>query len=64
MTLCIVGFHIPSSDLPVSPCLEIAGDWTVMKRIGMTMTEMFEHPGLPTDSPLRSHCLYRLTCNS
>lgn len=33
----------------------------VMKRIGMTMTGTFEHPALPKESPLRLHCLYRLT---
>ena len=32
----------------------------VMERIGMTYSGEFEHPGLPEDSPLRPHVLYRL----
>ncbi|MDT8429741.1 MAG: GNAT family N-acetyltransferase [Pseudomonadales bacterium] len=98
-----VGLHIPSDDLPFSPCVEIGWrlayeHWgkgyateaaltalnvgfqqllldeivsfttlsnfksqAVMKRIGMAMTETFEHPALPKGSPLRKHCLYRLT---
>ena len=98
-----VGLHVPSDDLPFSPCVEIGWrlgyeHWgkgyateaaltslyvgfqllmldeivsftavsnlksqAVMKRIGMAMTETFEHPALPKESPLRQHCLYRLT---
>lgn len=98
-----VGLHVPSDDLPFSPCVEIGWrlgyeHWgkgyateaalkslyvgfqllmldeivsftalsnlrsqAVMKRIGMTITETFEHPALPYESPLRQHCLYRLT---
>ncbi len=34
----------------------------VMERIGMcNANEDFEHPGIPEGSPLRLHCLYRLT---
>lgn len=34
----------------------------VMKRLGMSETgTTFEHPALPIDSPLREHCLYRLS---
>jgi RimJ/RimL family protein N-acetyltransferase len=34
----------------------------VMERIGMRSTgEDFEHPGVPEGSPLRLHCLYRIT---
>lgn len=98
-----VGLHVPSDDLPFSPCVEIGWrlgyeHWgkgyateaalkslyvgfqllmldeivsftalsnlksqAVMKRIGMTITETFEYPALPNESPLRQHCLYRLT---
>lgn len=33
----------------------------VMKRLGMTMNGTFDHPELPADSPLKPHCLYRIT---
>ena len=34
----------------------------VMGRIGLRDTaEDFEHPGVPENHPLRSHCLYRIT---
>lgn len=34
----------------------------VMERIGMRdMHEDFEHPAVPEGSPLRAHCLYRIT---
>ncbi len=34
----------------------------VMERLGMVFTgETFEHPGVPVGSPLRQHCLYRLS---
>lgn len=34
----------------------------VMERLGMRDTlKTFEHPGVPQGSPLRKHCLYRLT---
>jgi RimJ/RimL family protein N-acetyltransferase len=34
----------------------------VMERLGMQQAETtFEHPGMPEGSPLREHCLYRLT---
>ncbi|WP_288130046.1 GNAT family N-acetyltransferase [Microbulbifer sp.] len=34
----------------------------VMQRLGMHEDPVtFEHPGLPTGSPLRRHCLYRLS---
>jgi RimJ/RimL family protein N-acetyltransferase len=34
----------------------------VMERIGMhNANEDFEHPGVPEGSPLRLHCLYRLS---
>lgn len=33
----------------------------VMKRIGITRTETIEHPSLRKGSPLRQHCLYRLS---
>jgi RimJ/RimL family protein N-acetyltransferase len=98
-----VGLHVPSDDLPFSPCVEIGWrlayeHWgkgyateaalealrvgfqnllldeivsfttvgnhrsqAVMKRIGMTMSETFDHPALPKESSLRQHCLYRLT---
>lgn len=32
----------------------------VMQKLGMTAEGHFIHPKLPTDSPLREHCLYRL----
>jgi len=98
-----IGLHMPTDDLPFSPCVEIGWrlaheHWgkgyateaalaalsvgfhqlllneivsftavgnlrsqAVMKRIGMTMSGNFEHPVLPKESPLRQHCLYRLT---
>lgn len=35
----------------------------VMERIGMCNADQdFEHPGVPEGSPLRAHCLYRITC--
>jgi RimJ/RimL family protein N-acetyltransferase len=35
---------------------------SVMKKIGMTPDPLtFEHPALPAESPLRTHCIYRLT---
>ena len=97
-----VGLHIPSPDLPFSPCVEIAWRlaaqyWgngfateaargalrvafetlaldsivaftalgnarsrAVMERLDMQHAGTFEHPHLPEESPLRSHCLYRL----
>jgi RimJ/RimL family protein N-acetyltransferase len=34
----------------------------VMERLGMREAEAtFEHPGVPDGSPLREHCLYRIT---
>lgn len=34
----------------------------VMERLGMCeTTEIFEHPHVPVGSPLRKHCLYRLS---
>ena len=34
----------------------------VMERLGMTESDTtFEHPAVPADSPVREHCLYRLT---
>ncbi|OQW62861.1 MAG: GNAT family N-acetyltransferase [Nitrospira sp. ST-bin5] len=34
----------------------------VMERLGMRQTEeYFEHPAIPAGSPLRKHCLYRLS---
>lgn len=34
----------------------------VMRRLGMQETgETFEHPNVPVGSPLRQHCLYRLS---
>lgn len=34
----------------------------VMERLGMSETDTtFGHPALPIDSPLREHCLYRLS---
>lgn len=33
----------------------------VMARLGMREAGGFEHPDLPSDSPLRPHCLYRLS---
>jgi RimJ/RimL family protein N-acetyltransferase len=34
----------------------------VMERLGMREDEVtFQHPGVPEGSPLREHCLYRLT---
>jgi RimJ/RimL family protein N-acetyltransferase len=34
----------------------------VMERLGMIESpETFEHPRVPIDSPLRTHCLYRLS---
>jgi RimJ/RimL family protein N-acetyltransferase len=35
---------------------------SVMRRLGMQETsETFEHPNVPVGSPLRQHCLYRLS---
>ncbi len=99
-----VGLSIPSSDLPLSPCVEVAWRlarpfWgqgfateaarhalqlgfetlqlpeivsftsvlntrsrAVMERLQMAEdTETFEHPGVPVGSPLRTHCVYRLS---
>lgn len=99
-----VGLHVPLSELPFSPCVEIGWRlafqyWgkgfateasratlsvgfesldlpeivsfttvrnlrsrAVMQRIGMYETsETFEHPHVPLGSPLRLHCLYRLS---
>ncbi len=34
----------------------------VMERLGMTESDPpFDHPNVPVDSPVREHCLYRLT---
>jgi RimJ/RimL family protein N-acetyltransferase/truncated hemoglobin YjbI len=33
----------------------------VMERLGMTQSGLFEHPNVPAGSPVRQHCLYRLT---
>lgn len=36
----------------------------VMKRLKMTLDDaLFEHPELPADSPLKTHCLYRLSAH-
>lgn len=99
-----VGLHIPVSELPFFPCVEIGWRlaypyWgkgfateaaraalqvgfellhlpeivsftalynrrsrAVMERLGMReTTEIFEHPNVPMGSPLRKHCLYRLS---
>ena len=99
-----VGLHIPTYDLPFSPCVEVgwrlgAKHWgkgfateaargalrigfeslefleivsftavennrsrAVMERLHMRYTgETFEHPNVPVNSPLRKHCLYRLS---
>lgn len=34
---------------------------TVMKKLGFEFSEEFDHPALPTDSPLLRHRLYRLS---
>lgn len=102
--LGFVGLHVPSAELPFSPCVEIgwrlaypywgkglateaakeslrvgfellqlpeivaftalgnARSRAVMQRIGMQDTATrFEHPSLELTSPLRPHCLYRIT---
>ena len=99
-----VGLHIPTPELPFSPCVEIGWRlafqyWSngfateaahgalrvgfdslelleivsftsvfnlrsraVMRRLGMQeIGETFEHPNVPVGSPLRQHCLYRLS---
>lgn len=98
-----VGLHIPSAELPFSPCVEIGWrlayqHWgkglaseaakgalrigftllglpeivsfaavhnnrsrAVMARLGMRESGTFEHPQVPVGSPLRLHCLYRLS---
>lgn len=33
----------------------------VMERLGMRQSQLFEHPSVPVGSPLREHCLYRLS---
>ena len=33
----------------------------VMERLGMRFDRLFSHPALPEGSPLREHCLYRLS---
>jgi RimJ/RimL family protein N-acetyltransferase len=33
----------------------------VMQRLGMVRDGTFAHPALALDSPLREHCLYRIT---
>lgn len=97
------GLHIPRTDLPFSPCVEIGWrlafpHWgrgyateaakgaldvgfnrlgleeivsfavvgnrrsrSVMERLKMKDSGTFEHPGLPEGSPLRLHCLYRIS---
>ena len=43
--------------------LTALGNWrsrTVMQRLGMQESGMFEHPRIPVGSHLRTHCLYRL----
>ncbi len=37
--------------------------WGLMERLGMTRypDEDFDHPGVPDDSPLKRHILYRIT---
>lgn len=32
----------------------------VMERLGMQLTDTFNHPHVPATNPLRPHCLYRL----
>jgi RimJ/RimL family protein N-acetyltransferase len=98
-----VGLHVPSAELPFSPCVEIAWRlahdyWrlglateaaketirvgfdllklpeivsftavgnlrsrSVMERLDMQESGTFDHPQLPVNSSLRSHCLYRLS---
>lgn len=103
----IVGLHIPSSDMPCSPCVEVLWRlarpyWghgyateaataalqvgfeqlkldeivafavvnnrrsrAVMERLEMVDSgETFEHPEIPVGSPLREHCLYRISRDS
>jgi RimJ/RimL family protein N-acetyltransferase len=36
----------------------------VMERLGMRESGTFEHPQAPKSSPLRQHCLYRLSAES
>lgn len=100
----IVGLHVPSADLPFSPCVEVLWRlalpyWgqgyateaaaaalnvgfecldlpeivafavadnhrsrAVMERLGMVDSgQNFEHPHLPEHSPLREHCLYKIS---
>jgi RimJ/RimL family protein N-acetyltransferase len=98
-----VGLHIPSAQLPFSPCVEVGWrlafeQWgkglateaaqgalhigfgvlgfqeivsftavgnrrsrAVMERLTMRESRTFEHPHVPESSPLRVHCLYRLS---
>jgi RimJ/RimL family protein N-acetyltransferase len=99
-----VGLHIPTDELPFTPCVEIlwrlaAEHWgkgsateaargalrvgfeqiglaeivsftavinhrsqAVMERLGMKReVTTFEHPSVAVGSPLRTHCLYRIT---
>lgn len=99
-----VGLHVPTPQLPFSPCVEVGwrlahAHWgkgfateaakgalrvgfeelglseivsftavlnsrsrSVMQRLGMIEeTATFEHPAVPVGSPLREHCLYRLS---
>lgn len=99
-----VGLHVPTSQLPFSPCVEVGwrlsrAHWghgyateaaraaleagftrlnvpeivsfatldntrsqRVMEKVGLIRAAgVFEHPDVPPDSPLRMHCLYRLT---
>lgn len=57
-----VGFGILGLDEIVS--LAAAGNHrsrAVMERLGMQESGTFMHPALPPESPLREHCLYRLS---
>lgn len=98
-----VGLHVPSAEMPFSPCVEIGWrlsfeHWgqglaseaarealrigftqlglreivsftavgnhrsrAVMERLAMHESGTFEHPHISEESPLRLHCLYRLS---
>jgi RimJ/RimL family protein N-acetyltransferase len=59
----VVGFEqLQLDEIVAFTALRNARSRAVMDRLGMREDAMtFSHPSVPDDSPLRVHCLYRLT---
>lgn len=57
-----VGFEqLALSEIVSFTTLQNKRSQAVMQRLGMAYAEQFDHPAVPEGSPLKKHCLYRLS---